>query len=145
MSTKASPTNKKEDSKSNNIGAKKVASTAGSTEEVVASPPTPTSRTSLRRNIQRPKWLTDADLVTDYEFPRGTNAMRSGGNGPSSAGPGSVANGNLSGRSAPTPSEPPKPIEETPSLPRSQKKESQKTKGQTRNRAVKAREEVSTV
>ncbi|CAL8143048.1 unnamed protein product [Orchesella dallaii] len=35
-------------------------------------------RASLRRNIQRPKWLTDTDLVTDYEFPRGTNTSRSG-------------------------------------------------------------------
>lgn len=49
-----------------------------------ASPVTP-NRTSLRRNIQRPKWLTDADLVTDYEFPRGTNVIMRTGNGNSTS------------------------------------------------------------
>ncbi|ODM99398.1 putative zinc finger protein [Orchesella cincta] len=52
-----------------------------STKNIVieASQTTPSSgRASLRRNIQRPKWLTDTDLVTDYEFPCGTNSSRNG-------------------------------------------------------------------
>lgn len=48
-------------------------------------PPTPGGRSALRRNIQRPKWLTDTDLVTDYEFPKGTNSVRSSPSASSSA------------------------------------------------------------
>lgn len=57
-------------------------------ESVPPSPHTPSSgRTALRRNIQRPKWLADSDLVTDYEFPRGTNTTRmgNGSNNPASS------------------------------------------------------------
>lgn len=80
----------RKDSKSSNSNMKEVNDAKRKiavAEETDDSPsPVTPNRTSLRRNIQRPKWLTDADLVTDYEFPRGTNIMRTGnGNSPSTS------------------------------------------------------------
>lgn len=50
------------------------------------SPALVTSKISLRRDIQKPKWLTDGDMLTNYGIPRGTNKMRKGnGNFPSTS------------------------------------------------------------